>query len=347
MTHDGVEVQSWMHNGVEVYSAGKMVTYMVDSGVSYQEKVKKGQSCLAPTTFTPSKSGWAFVGWREDKAASGSVLGSKLMERSPITLYAVFRQVITLSYNGNGATGGSTAAQTGNRYYNNGNIANPSFTLRSNGYSRTYYNFSQWALGSASGTKYNAGSSITLSENTTMYAVWSVATVSKTITKNATARVTNWNHVRTIVFYGVTFTSKPTIKLSGNIYDEAGNYKVYVAETHKSFCIICGDHMSGGEVNVTLTISGTAYQSASAAGIVTKNGTFQADIKNWNGGTQNVNYGARYKALPTVTYYDADNVSYGYNVSIKNKSTTGCAISWSCETGGASHVLGWVSEGNV
>lgn len=172
MEHDGVEVQTWTHNGVEVYSAGKMVTYMVDSGISYQEKVKKGQSCLAPTTFTPSKSGWTFAGWREDSTASGSVLSEKVMERSPITLYAVFKQTITLSYNGNGATSGSTASQSGTRYYNNGGAYNPSFTLRSNGFGRTYYNFQKWALNSAGGTQYSAGASITLSGNATMYAIW-------------------------------------------------------------------------------------------------------------------------------------------------------------------------------
>lgn len=172
MTHDGVEVQTWTHNGVEVYSAGKMVTYMVDSGISYQEKVKKGQSCLAPTTFTPSKSGWIFVGWREDKTASGNVLGSKLMERSPITLYAVFRQVITLSYNGNGATGGSTEAQTGTRYFNSGNYANPSFILRNNGFSRSGWGFYKWALNSVGGTQYSVGSNITLNGNATLYALW-------------------------------------------------------------------------------------------------------------------------------------------------------------------------------
>lgn len=221
MTHDGVEVQTWTHNGVEVYSAGKMVTYMVDSGVSYQEKVKKGQSCLAPTTFTPSKSGWAFVGWREDKAASGSVLGSKLMERSPITLYAVFRQVITLSYNGNGATGGSTAAQTGNRYYNNGNIANPSFTIRGNGFSRTSASFINWALNSISGTRYNAGSSITLSSNATLYARWNV-TVNDSATYYMTHRYSVIG-VMTTVFPMASMSPNPspygTLRLSGsNMY---------------------------------------------------------------------------------------------------------------------------------
>ena len=132
MTHNGVEVQTWTHNGMEVYSAGKMVTYVVDTGTTYQEKVKKGQSCLAPTTFTPTKSGWTFVGWREDKTASGTVLGSKMMEKNPITLYAVFKQAITCyTYNGSS----TRTSTTGTRYYNNGNIVNPSFKLSQNGMS--------------------------------------------------------------------------------------------------------------------------------------------------------------------------------------------------------------------
>ena len=55
-------------------------------------------------------------------------------------LYGRYSQTITLSYNGNGASGGSTAAQTGTRYWNTGNLANPSFALRTNGFTRTGYN---------------------------------------------------------------------------------------------------------------------------------------------------------------------------------------------------------------
>ena len=40
-----------------VYSAGNVVTYHVDSGVTYQEEVDDGESCLSPKTFTPAKSG--------------------------------------------------------------------------------------------------------------------------------------------------------------------------------------------------------------------------------------------------------------------------------------------------
>lgn len=235
----------------KVYSAGNIVTYYVNSGVSYKEEVDEGATCLSPKTFTPAISGWTFVGWRTDATASGSVLSSKVMGDSPITLYAVFRQTITLtyyngnatkqqqsgyryynngnvanpvftinpaaisgwtftgwsastvagsaisyssivsrafssnatvcaqwhrtitlSYGGNGATSGSTAAQTGTQYFNSGNYYNPSFTLRANGFARTNYTFANWRLGSASGTAYNAGATVQLGSNTTFYAAW-------------------------------------------------------------------------------------------------------------------------------------------------------------------------------
>lgn len=156
----------------KVYSSGSIVIYCVDTNIAYQEEVDSEATCLSPKTFTPTKSGYTFVGWREDTTASSSVLTSKVMEDSPITLYAVFKQTITLSYNGNSSTSGSVSAQSGYKYYNNGNITNPSFTLASNGFNRTNYTFKAWALGSASGTQYSAGKSVTISTNTVCYAVW-------------------------------------------------------------------------------------------------------------------------------------------------------------------------------
>lgn len=236
---------------VQIYSSGSIVTYVVDSGVSYQEEVDEGLSILNPTSFTPTKAGWTFVGWRQDTIASPTVLPSLVMGENPITLYAVFRhtitltyyngsanpstangtryynngsvqnpaftltpaslsgwsfrgwatsssatagityntisntqftanvtlyaaysQSITLSYNGNGATGGSTAAESKTRYFNSGNYSNPAFTVKTNGFSRTGYNFLQWRQGSASGTTVAPGSTLTLTASTTLYAEW-------------------------------------------------------------------------------------------------------------------------------------------------------------------------------
>lgn len=170
------KVKKIMRGNQKIWSAGNIVTYHVDTGTTYQEEVDEGASCLSPKTFTPQKSGWTFVGWREDAEANGAVLSSKIMADSPVTFYAIFQQTITLSYAGNGNTGGSTAEQTGTRYYNNGNTADPSFLLSANGFIKTNYTFAKWALGSADGSQYLVGTTITLSESTTMYAVW-VATV--------------------------------------------------------------------------------------------------------------------------------------------------------------------------
>ncbi len=156
-----------------IYSSGSICTYHVDTGVSYQEEVDSDASCLTPKTFTPQKTGWSFVGWREDTTAHANVLTSKVMKDDPITLYAVFQQTITLSYNGNGSTGGSTETQIGIRYCNgSGNIINPAFVLNSNGYTRSDGFFKKWALSSADGSQYDAGATITLTANTTMYAIW-------------------------------------------------------------------------------------------------------------------------------------------------------------------------------
>lgn len=253
MYFNGTKVKAWYHNGDLIHTSGNIVTYHIDTTSIYEEEVDSDATCLAPKTFTPAKEGWIFVGWREDTTASGDVLTEKAMADEPITLYAVFKkdvtvtyydgnstakskkesgyynntnvvdaaftlvqtaqtgwtvrgwstgttgnaaitynnateftldkditlygmyqQTLTLSYNGNGSTSGSTAAQTGVRYWNSGNDAyiNPSFALRTNGFGKTEHAFTKWAMGSASGTQYAAGASVTLSANTVFYAIW-------------------------------------------------------------------------------------------------------------------------------------------------------------------------------
>ncbi|MBD5461033.1 MAG: InlB B-repeat-containing protein [Lachnospiraceae bacterium] len=252
----GRKIKKAFFTNKKVYSSGNICTYHVDSGQVCSEEVDEGVSCLFPKTFIPTKSGWTFVGWREDTSPNGTVLTEKNMSDNPIALYAVFRQTITvtyyngssaasnttgsryynngtianpsftlgqaplsgwtargwassasanagivynngvvfsrdsnctlygcyyqtitLSYSGNGSTGGSTAAQTGTRYWNTGNVINPSFSLQTNGFTRTNYAFQKWAAGSTGGTQYAAGSTITLSASTTMYALWIASTI--------------------------------------------------------------------------------------------------------------------------------------------------------------------------
>lgn len=139
-----------------------------------------GTGAIVNPTFTlyqVTMSGWATQGWSASTAGNGEISynnGAAFTRDSNITLYGMYGQSITLSYNGNGATGGSNVAQIGTRYYNSGTGAtvNPSFTLSASGFVRTNYAFAKWALNSGSGTQYAVGAAITLSANATMYAVW-------------------------------------------------------------------------------------------------------------------------------------------------------------------------------
>lgn len=144
MTYDGQKVKKWYHNGVKVFSAGNIVTYQVDRSTAYQEEVEYENSCLSPTTFTPTKAGWEFVGWREDRVADDAVLTSKLMGDDPITLYAVFRRAVVLTYYlFNDPTGHKDTKYT---YYNTGNSVNPKFTITPSGYDPDVWTFRGWTV---------------------------------------------------------------------------------------------------------------------------------------------------------------------------------------------------------
>lgn len=153
----------------KVYSSGSTVTYTVDSGTSHTVEYDEGASVLSPTTFTPSKSGWTFVGWREDTTANSSVLTSKTMGDTPITLYAVFTQNITVTYYDNSTTAKSTASP---RYYNNGNSTSASFKLAQSSKSGwTVRGWSTATTGNGSIT-YNNNTTFTRTSNCTLYGMY-------------------------------------------------------------------------------------------------------------------------------------------------------------------------------
>lgn len=153
----------------KVYSSGSIVIYYVDTNIVYQEEVDSEASCLSPTSFTPTKSGYTFVGWREDTTASSSILSSKVMGDNPITLYAVFGANIVVTYYNNSTTA-STASKY--RYYNNGNVANPSFALTQAALSG--FTARGWSTGTTANASilYNNGAAFTRDSNITLYGMY-------------------------------------------------------------------------------------------------------------------------------------------------------------------------------
>lgn len=264
-----------------------IVSYVVDTSTVYSEEVRTNFTCLSPTSFTPTKEGYTFVGWRKDKTASSEVLSECVMENEAITLYAVFKKTVTLttyngstsattrtgtlyynngntakpsftltqnalsgwtaagwatsktsasiavnngssvsldsdktyygvyrntvtvSFNGNGNSGGSTTALTGYRYYNTGNHIDPEFTLPSTGFTKTNYRFTKWALSGVNGTKYAAGAKVTHSANVTYYALWEI--------QKQTGSVKGVRGSNASVTFPLAFSTTPTVTFTEDI----------------------------------------------------------------------------------------------------------------------------------
>lgn len=167
-------------NKTLVFSSANNVYYHVTPTETHTEEVEYGSTCLKPTTFTPNKSGWTFVGWRTDEKALNSVLSSMVMNDTEIHLYALFKKNVALTYYGNGGNSSewgdqwTTAAQQA--FYNNDNYLFPKFTLEKNWYTREDYKFIGWSI---SDKIYNAGDEVEIRSNMSVYASWRLTTLIK------------------------------------------------------------------------------------------------------------------------------------------------------------------------
>jgi hypothetical protein len=125
------------------------------------KQVLTGSRTITRTTATQNiaVSGWVNI---DSASAYDSSAGASTASG---TEYVSAKTSYTVSYNGNGATSGSTAAQT--KWYGD------TLTLRQNGFARTTYDFVSWNTASdGSGTSYAPGASYTTNSGLTLYAIW-------------------------------------------------------------------------------------------------------------------------------------------------------------------------------
>ena len=120
-------------------------------------------SVAAPTAI----SNWTALGYRDDTDAADKEYGSAAagnvtpaFSAGAVNLYAVYSRGLTITYAGNGNTGGSTANTTATVYMNTDSTVTSSqaVTLRANGFTKTGNTFRKWLIDS---TEYSASTSYT------------------------------------------------------------------------------------------------------------------------------------------------------------------------------------------
>ena len=157
-------------------SYGYVVTYHIDTNNVVQQEVDDGADCIANAP-SATKSGYTFVGWREDTTASSSVLASKTCDSEGINLYAVFYDTLSLYTTANGVQ----TNNVGNRYYNNGNILNPKIYVANP--SKSGATFKGWSTSSSSTTisESTLANGITITATTYRYAVFTYNTATLSV----------------------------------------------------------------------------------------------------------------------------------------------------------------------
>ncbi len=140
---------------------------------AYYDGSKANASINLGTTTPPS--GYTARGWSTSNAANATVnvaLNGNASIMNNTTYYMSYSYSVTLTYNGNGATSGVPAAQSGTAYMNyTGGRVGATITLSTTKPTRTNYTFTGWFTAESGGTKY--GTTTTISANTTIYAQWS------------------------------------------------------------------------------------------------------------------------------------------------------------------------------
>ena len=140
------------------------------SGTTVTQTVPYGESATLNTnSFT--RTGYTFSGWNTEDDGTGTAYGdgASISPSSNVTLYAQW-QLNTYSYSFD-ANGGSGSMSGGSAAYGE------SIQLPGNTFTRPKYTFSSWNTKSdGSGTAYADSASLTLTEDTTLYAQWVLVT---------------------------------------------------------------------------------------------------------------------------------------------------------------------------
>ena len=234
-------------------------------------------------TFT--RTNYNFTGWNTEANGSGIPYSSGnifLMPAASVNLYAQWRQLYTVTYLGNGNTGG-TAPVDSNSPYTSGS----SVTVLGNTFTRTGYNFTSWNTASnGSGISYSSGNIFSISAaNVILYAQWTLpGPVSGLFTGNLV--ISNWTQVIQQGGGSIDTSNAPTsiTMVSGNAGQPVPRPEayIYIPITIQNVTITVNWNYSTNDGAIWdrfyYRLNGNTTQVSSDSGGNVQNGTFTLNL---------------------------------------------------------------------
>lgn len=164
-------IRGWFQETIFPY-ATYTVSYNANGGSGAPgSQTKTYGTTLTLSSTKPTRTGYTFVGWSTSSTATSATYsaGGSYTSNSAVTLYAIWKKTITVTYNANNGSGAPSSQSA--TIYNA--TTSYTFTLSSTKPTRTGYKFLGWSTSStATSATYSSGGSATLSDSQTLYAVW-------------------------------------------------------------------------------------------------------------------------------------------------------------------------------
>ena len=267
---------------------------------------------LMPSTVTYDGRTFTFRGWREDNTASSSTVSPSYTYMTSKTYRAVYSATVTLSYNANGGSG-APSSQTATQYINAGSSSvsktSHSFTISA---TKPTHDDSKciylgWSTGSsATSASHQPSQTITISSNTTLYAVWRGAhTANRTYVNNGANHTYTWPCCGKSVTEAHSYTDGFCVcgaMIPDAVATVSKNGKVVAAYTTLNDAIqAVQDCTAADEAVVTILKDialGNNYQKITS-------GVFTIDLNGFEISSTNSDYGALYVYGATVTIQDS------------------------------------------
>jgi uncharacterized protein (TIGR02145 family)/uncharacterized repeat protein (TIGR02543 family) len=308
--------------------------------------VDSGASITLPGPGNMTRTGYSFGRWNTNAAGTGTYYsaGASYTVTGNAIIYAKWIPIYTVTYNGNGNTGGnapetvSVDSGTGITLSGHGTLA------------KTNYNFGGWNTNTGgTGTNYNAGTSYTVTGNVTLYVKWT-AYPRYTVTYNGNGNTGGSVPTATTVDSGSTITLSGQGTLTktgynfggwntntggtgtnynaGASYTVIGNVTLYVKwVAYPTYTVTYnGNGNTGGSVPTATTVDSGSVITLSGQGTLVKTGyNFGGWNTNSSGTGTNYSEGASYIVTGNVTLY-AKWTAIAYTVTFNgNNNTSGNA----------------------